>query len=195
VTVTTFSTATVEKFLSRVGRDVRRAMLGSIPDAEPHRWLYHLVRSYPSRPGKALRPALCLSACRAYGGSDEEAFPIAVAIEMLHNAFLVHDDVADGSELRRGRPTLPAAFGDALSLNAGDALVVLANQVLRRHTRSLDPALADRILDEFDKMAKRTLQGQAPELGCRRDALPALSPEYYLSLILNNTCWYTTIHP
>ena len=134
---------------------------------------------------------MCLSTCRAYGGSDEDAFPIAVAIEMLHNAFLVHDDVADGSERRRGAvPPFPAAFGDALSLNAGDAMVVLANKLLRRHTRSLDPALADRILDEFDMMAMRTLEGQATELGWRRDGVIGLSPEDYLNLILHKTCWY-----
>ena len=195
MTVTSSSTETVEKVLSGVGREVRRAMLGSIPDGEPHQWLYQLVRSYPSRPGKAIRPALCLATCRAYGGSDQDAFPIAVAIEMLHNAFLVHDDVADGSERRRGRPTLPAAFGDALSLNAGDAMVVLANKLLRRHTRSLDPGLADRIFDEFDMMAMRTLEGQATELGWRRDGVIGLSPEDYLNLILHKTCWYTTIHP
>ena len=96
----------VESELRRVSRGVRRAMLVAIPDGEPHRWLYQLVRSYPSRPGKALRPTLCLHSCRAYGGTDEDSFPVAVAIEMLHNAFLVHDDIADGSELRRGRPTL-----------------------------------------------------------------------------------------
>jgi geranylgeranyl diphosphate synthase, type II len=195
VTVATFSSVDVEKVLSQVGREVRRAMLEAVPNAEPHQWLYGLVRSYPGRPGKAIRPALCLAACRAFGGSDLEAFPIAVAIEMLHNAFLVHDDIADGSEQRRGRPTLHADYGQALSLNAGDALVVLANQVLRRHTRSLDPAMADRVLDEFDTMAMRTLEGQATELGWRRDRVTDLAPEDYLDLILHKTCWYTTIHP
>ena len=195
MTTTTFTTDEVERVLAQVGRDVRRAMLDAIPDAEPHQWLYELVRTYPSRPGKAIRPALCLATCRAFGGSDTAAFPVAVAIEMLHNAFLVHDDIADGSERRRGRPTLPAAYGQDLSLNAGDALVVLANQVLRRHSRSLDPALADLVLDEFDTMAMRTLEGQATELGWRRDRVTDLSPEDYLDLILHKTCWYTTIHP
>lgn len=195
MTTTVFTTDEVETVLARVGREVRRAMLDAIPDAEPHTWLYQLVRAYPARPGKAIRPALCLATCRAFGGSDGEAFPVAVAIEMLHNAFLVHDDIADGSERRRGQPTLPAAHGPDLSLNAGDALVVLANQVLRRHTRSLDPALGDLILEEFDTMAMRTLEGQATELGWRRDRVTDLSPEDYLDLILHKTCWYTTIHP
>src|ERR1700722_12239601 len=195
MTTTMLTTGEVERVLAQVGRDVRRAMLDAIPDAEPHKWLYQLVRSYPSRPGKAIRPALCLATCRAFGGSDTTAFPVAVAIEMLHNAFLVHDDIADGSERRRGQPTLPAAYGQDLSLNAGDALVVLANQVLRRPTRPLDPMLADLVLEEFDTMAMRTLEGQAIELGWRRDRVADLSPEDYLNLILHKTCWYTTIHP
>jgi geranylgeranyl diphosphate synthase type II len=185
----------VEQTLKVVGRDVRRAMLDALPSAEPHRWLYQLVRSYPSRPGKALRPSLCLATCRAFGGRDDEAFPVAVAIEMLHNAFLIHDDIADGSERRRGRPTLPADHGQALALNAGDALVVLANQLLRQHTRGLDPSAADRVLHEFDLMALRTLEGQATELGWRNDVIVDVTPEDYLELILHKTCWYTTIHP
>jgi geranylgeranyl diphosphate synthase type II len=195
MTIATPSTEAVERELRRVSQDVRRAMLVAVPDGEPHPWLYQLVRSYPSRPGKAIRPTLCIHSCRAYGGSDSDSFPVAVAIEMLHNAFLVHDDIADGSELRRGRPTLPAEYGQALSLNAGDALVVLANQVLRRHTRALDPDIADRVLDEFDTMALRTLEGQATELGWRRDRVVDLSPEDYLDLVLHKTCWYTTIQP
>lgn len=185
----------VDRELRAVARTIRRALLKEIPDAEPHDWLYRLVRSYPSRPGKAIRPALCLATCRAFGGRDDDALVPATAIEMLHNAFLVHDDIADGSEQRRGRPTLPAEFGLGLAVNAGDALAVLANRLLRRHTRSLDRAVADRLLDEFDTMALRTLEGQATELGWQRDVTPGLGPEDYLALIMHKTCWYTTIHP
>jgi geranylgeranyl diphosphate synthase type II len=184
-----------ERVLVEVGRLVRRGMLDAIPDGEPHTWLYRLVRAYPSRPGKAIRPSLCLATCRAFGGTDDDVLPVAVAIEMLHNAFLIHDDVADGSRLRRGRPTLVAEHGDALALNAGDALAVLANQVLRRHCRSLDDRLADRVYAEFDTMALRTLEGQATELGWRRDNVVDLAAEDYLDLIMHKTCWYTTIHP
>lgn len=185
----------VEVVLDEVGRMVRRAMLDAIPDGEPHTWLYRLARSYPSRPGKALRPSLCLATCRAFGGRDADALPLAVAIEMLHNAFLVHDDIVDGSLRRRGRPTLVAEHGAGLALNAGDALAVLANRVLRRHLRTLAPELADRIFEEFETMALRTLEGQATELGWRHDRIADLAPEDYLDLIMHKTCWYTTIHP
>jgi geranylgeranyl diphosphate synthase type II len=185
----------VEATLRDVERRVRRAMLDLIPDGEPHQWLYRLAREYPKRPSKALRPALCLATCRAFGGDDADSFPVAVAIEMLHNAFLVHDDIADASLRRRGRATLSAEHGPELALNAGDALAVFANQVLRRHTHRLDPELGDRILEEFDTMALRTLEGQATELGWRRDDVTSLTPEDYLDLIMHKTCWYTTIHP
>ncbi len=185
----------VQAYSDDVNRIVRRAMLDAIPDGEPHRWLYRVARDYPSRPGKALRPALCVATSRAFGGSDADVVPVAVAIELLHNAFLVHDDIVDGSERRRGRPTLAAEYGLGLALNAGDALAVLSNQVLRRHAGRMEADLAERVLSEFDAMALRTLEGQATELGWRRDGVDTLEPEDYLDLIMHKTCWYTTVHP
>jgi geranylgeranyl diphosphate synthase type II len=185
----------VESYCEDVSRLVRRAMLDAIPDGEPHRWLYRVARVYPSRPGKTLRPALCVASCRAFGGADAEIVPVAVAIELMHNAFLVHDDIVDGSERRRGRPTLPAEFGLGLALNAGDALAVIANQILRRHAACMDEVPAERLMHEFDAMALRTLEGQATELGWRHDGVEQLEPEDYLDLIMHKTCWYTTVHP
>jgi geranylgeranyl diphosphate synthase, type II len=185
----------VEAYAEDVNRLVRRSMLDAIPDGEPHRWLYRVARVYPSRPGKALRPALCVATSRAFGGRDSDTLPVAVAIELLHNAFLVHDDIVDASERRRGRPTLPCEFGMGLALNAGDALAVLANRVLRGHAACMEARLAHRLMHEFDEMALRTLEGQAIELGWRRDGVRELGPEDYLDLIMHKTCWYTTVHP
>lgn len=193
--LTADGTQLVETYTDDVGRLVRRAMLASIPDGEPHRWLYRVARAYPSRPAKSLRPALCVATSRAFGGSDRDILPVAVAIELLHNAFLVHDDIVDGSERRRGRPTLTAEYGLGLALNAGDALAVVSNQVLRRHAGTMEADLADSLLSEFDAMALRTLEGQATELGWRRDRVDPLAPEDYLDLIMHKTCWYTTVHP
>ncbi|GAY14943.1 polyprenyl synthetase family protein [Mycobacterium sp. shizuoka-1] len=185
----------VETKLRDVGRTVRRAMLDAMPDGEPVQWLYGPMREYPSRVGKALRPALCLSAGRAFGADQKDLIGIAVAIELLHNAFLVHDDIADGSEMRRGRPTLTARHGLAAALNAGDGLAIVASQVLRRATRRLDRDIADLVMEEFDIMAMRTLEGQATELGWQLDCVEDLRPADYLDLIMHKTCWYTTIYP
>ncbi|BBZ35126.1 polyprenyl synthetase family protein [Mycolicibacterium confluentis] len=187
--------SSVETRLREVGRVVRNSMLDAMPDGDPVQWLYGPMREYPARPGKALRPALCMSSGRAFGGSADDLLGVAVAIELLHNAFLVHDDIADGSEMRRGRPTLAAEHGVAAALNAGDGLAVVAGQVLRRATRRLDRDLAELVWGEFDTMALRTLEGQATEAGWQLDEIVDLGPEDYLNLIMHKTCWYTTIHP
>jgi geranylgeranyl diphosphate synthase type II len=187
--------ADVEERLRVVGKAVRSAMLDAMPDGEPVRWLYGPMREYPSRPGKGLRPALCISAGRAFGADSEALVGIAVGIELLHNAFLLHDDIVDGSEMRRGRPTLTARHGMAAALNAGDGLAIVASQVLRRATRRLDRDLADRVMSEFDTMALRTLEGQATEIGWQLDNVDTVVPEDYLELIMHKTCWYTTIYP
>jgi geranylgeranyl diphosphate synthase, type II len=175
----------------RASREIER----HLPRGEPRRWLYEPLADYPRRVGKGLRAALCLAACSAYGGSDDDALAAAAAIELAHSAFLIHDDIQDGSRWRRGRPTLHRREGLPLALNAGDALAVLSFQVLRSDSARLGQRLSLRILDEFSSAMWQTLEGQALELGWRRDGVIDLTPRDYLELILRKTCWYTTIAP
>ena len=72
-----------------------------------------------------LRPSLCIATARAFGASADDAVRSAVALELLHNAFLVHDDVEDESEERRGQPTLHALHGVPMAVNVGDALTLI----------------------------------------------------------------------
>jgi geranylgeranyl diphosphate synthase type I len=80
--------------------------------------------------GKAVRPALVLLSCEAVGGLRGAGVPAAVAVELVHNATLLHDDIIDGDRLRRGRPAVWAACGVPAGILAGDALFFLAVQVL-----------------------------------------------------------------
>lgn len=82
--------------------------------------------------GKRLRPALCLLACTAEGGSQRRALPAAVALECVHAYSLVHDDLPcmDDDALRRGQPTLHVLYGEAMAVLAGDALQALAFECL-----------------------------------------------------------------
>jgi geranylgeranyl diphosphate synthase type II len=118
-----------------------------------------------------------------------------VAIELLHNAFLVHDDIEDGSLLRRGQPTLHATWGVPSAINAGDGLALLGHNALRSNREHLGSRMADLVAQEFEAMSEHTVAGQAVELEWRRDGVCDLTPEDYLDLILRKTCWYTTIHP
>ncbi len=195
MTAHTGDVETAEAALADYGGRARAAMLDALPDGSPGPWLYDLLRSYPSRPGKALRPTLFLATCEAFGGSAESAMGVAVAIELLHNAFLVHDDIVDGSLQRRGSPTLHEDAGLGLALNAGDALGALAQRQLRLSIDSLSGRVASQVLEEFETMLMRTAEGQATELGWCRDGVQDVGPEDYLDLIMHKTCWYTTIHP
>ncbi len=102
--------------------------------------------------GKMLRPALCLLCCEAAGAAPERALPAAVALELVHNFTLIHDDIEDGSETRHGRPALWGTAGVAQAINAGDGMFVLAQRTLLRladsgvaHERVLEAA---RVLDD-----------------------------------------------
>jgi geranylgeranyl diphosphate synthase type II len=125
----------------------------------------------------------------------EDALPSAAAIELLHTAFLVHDDVEDDSDLRRGEPTLHRQYGRALAINAGDGLAVLALGALRDNESRLGRRLTGRIWSEFDFMARQTVDGQALELGWQREGRTDLTADDYLDLIMKKTCWYTTVLP
>src|SRR5579883_3513282 len=150
--------------LARYGGRVREALREWLPAQEPRRHLYDLVADYPLRQGKMLRPSLCIAACRAFGGTIEDALDSAVAIELMHNAFLIHDDIEDGSALRRGGPALQIAHGVPLALNAGDGMTILSIRPLLRNLDRLAPAVARQILSETLSVAQQTVEGQAIEL-------------------------------
>ena len=76
----------------------------------------------PAIRGKRIRPALCLITCEALDGDTQKALPFAMAIELMHNFFLVHDDIEDGDQFRRGRPSVWKRYGLAHAVNIGDFL-------------------------------------------------------------------------
>jgi geranylgeranyl pyrophosphate synthase/uncharacterized protein with NAD-binding domain and iron-sulfur cluster len=171
------------------------AMRDAIPSTGPQKHLYEPVRRFVSRPSKGLRPALCLASCLAFGGRPEDATYSAAGIELLHNAFLVHDDIEDSSATRRGEPTLHCTIGTPLAVNVGDAMNALSMGLFRRNVDRLRPEAALRIFDEVDHMLRESLEGQALELGWIADDTRHLEPDDYLRLVLKKTAWYSFIHP
>ena len=102
-------------------------------------WADESLRPGTFGAGKRIRPLLCLMACEAVGGNPAEAIPAAAAVEILHNFSLVHDDIEDGDETRRHRPTLWALRGVPQAINVGDGMFALAYSALLRSAES-DPA-------------------------------------------------------
>jgi len=185
----------VPAMLREYGAMTRATLDRYLAAGEPRRYLYDLAADYPARGGKMMRPSLCIAAARAFGASAADAVGTAAAIEMLHNALLVHDDIEDGSEARRGRPTLHAIHGVALALNAGDALALMSLRPLVDNRDRLGDRTALRILEEAGRMAVECAEGQALELGWRDANVTALGPANYLEMVLKKTCWLATIFP
>ena len=189
------TTALLRQRLAHYGELIQAGLLAALPTREPQRYLYGPIAEHLARRGKGLRPALCLATCGAFGGSEEEALKSAVALEMLHNAFLVHDDVEDGSEFRRTQPTMMAQYGMPLAVNAGDALNMLSLKLVRENLPMLGGPLTWRIIEEFEHLLLQSLEGQAMELGWIRDNDITVTEADYLEMILKKTCWYSFIHP
>jgi geranylgeranyl diphosphate synthase type II len=185
----------VREVLAEYGELTRERMKAYLPQEEPRSYLYELLAEYPRRGGKMLRPTLCIAMARATGADLEDAIASAVAIELLHNALLVHDDIEDASEVRRGTPTLHALHGMPLALNAGDAMALLSLQPLKHNLRRLGLATALRIFEETERVAWESAEGQALELGWQRENRIDLSDEDYLQMVLQKTCWLAAIHP
>ncbi len=117
-------------------------------------------------PCKRLRPALVLFSAEACGSSWEAALPAACAVEMIHSYSLVHDDLPamDDDDLRRGRPTCHKAFGEAVAILAGDALLTMAFEVLAKDVHP--PEVAARCCAALAEAAGPTalVGGQADDL-------------------------------
>ena len=92
--------------------------------------LIEAARQYPYAGGKRMRPCMVVAACRAVGGDGKKAVPMAVAIEYIHNFTLIHDDLMDGDEMRRGMKTSHVIYGMPTAILAGDALFAKAYQII-----------------------------------------------------------------
>ncbi len=85
---------------------------------------YASVWELLDRGGKRFRPALTFLACESVGGRREDAIAAAASVELLHNMTLIHDDIEDQSELRRGKPCIHRIYGVPTAINAGDAMLI-----------------------------------------------------------------------
>jgi len=185
----------VPDVLAQYGELTRAALRAYLPKGNPQDYLYRLLGDYPSRGGKMMRASLCLASARVFGADLEDAMASAVAIELLHNAFLIHDDIQDESDERRGLPTLHKVHGVPLALNAGESLSLLSLRPLRDNFERLGSRLTLRIFEETERMAWESAEGQALELGWRRDNIVDVTEADYLLMVMKKTCWLATIHP
>lgn len=131
--------------------------------------------------GKRLRPMLLLATCEALGREPEKAINQAVGIEMFHNFTLLHDDVMDKAEVRRGRPTVHRRWNESVAILSGDAMLTMATQLVVKCTDIYTADCMAEILDLFNTTAMEVYAGQQldMEFESRRD----VTVEEYIEMI------------
>jgi geranylgeranyl diphosphate synthase type I len=136
--------------------------------------------------GKRLRPLLCLMACAEVGGDPAQAVPAAAAVEILHNFSLVHDDIEDGDETRRHRPTVWKLWGVPQAINAGDAMFALSFAAMQRLAeRGVPAATTLAALRTFTDMCVALTEGQ--HLDMSFETRTAVTVDEYLRMIQGKT--------
>lgn len=177
-----------------LARAAARPMTDGTVSADLERYLYAPLAHFTSGGGKRVRPVLALLGAEAVGGRPEDALSAGIAIELFQSAALVHDDIADESELRRGEPCLYKTEGVGLATNMGDLALTQVFEVVLAD-EGLDPARRLAVLAELVRMERHTLEGQALDLGWARDGRWDVTCDDYVYMVTSKTAWYSAALP
>ncbi|HET6594510.1 MAG TPA: polyprenyl synthetase family protein [Anaerolineales bacterium] len=136
----------------------------------PRTKLFHEMLTYhmgwtgegagPEATGKRIRPLLVLLSTAACGADWHSALPAAAAVELVHNFSLVHDDIQDNSEKRRGRPTTWVKWGMPMAINVGDALFVMSNQAIMELNRNYEAEIVVKSAEILHNTCLELTRGQ-----------------------------------
>ena len=175
-----YPTLDAEAHVGRLTDAVNRALDGIPFPAEPAS-LYEPVRYVLDGGGKRLRPALVLLAAEVFGVPTARALPAALAVEVFHNFTLVHDDIMDHADERRGRPSVHVVWDESTAILAGDLLMGTAYDLLAQ----TETDRLGEIVRAFHRMVMRLCEGQALDEQFERER--AVTAERYLDMIDRKT--------
>lgn len=162
--------------------------------ADLERYLYAPLAAFSANGGKRHRPLICMLAARAVGGDPARARSAAAAIEHFQSAALIHDDIADKGQLRRGKPCMYLTEGVGRAINCGDYDITLSTDAVLRD-EALDAPLKLRVLGELTAMMQRTVEGQALDLGWVQNERFDLTVQDYLTMATLKTAHYSGAVP
>ena len=147
--------------------------IASLPVSAKPEGLYGPIRYTMESGGKRLRPTLLLACAAACGGDISKSLPQALGLEMFHNFTLLHDDVMDNAEVRRGRPTVHRRWNRNTAILSGDAMLTLASQLMS----DCDGAILPEVMRLFNKTALEVYEGQQLDMDYE-SRLDVTIPEY-----------------
>ena len=133
--------------------DTVNQAIAAIPYPEQPSQLYEPIAYHMALGGKRVRPVLVLMACDALGGEEDVTLDAALGVEMFHNFTLLHDDVMDNADVRRGKPTVHRRWNSNTAILSGDTMLTLATQFIARTGNKA-------VMDLFNKTAIEIYEGQ-----------------------------------
>ena len=141
------------------------------------RGLYEPIAYVLSLGGKRIRPALVLAACEMFSGSLREALAPALGIEIFHNFTLLHDDIMDKADIRRGKPAVHKKWNENTAILSGDVMQILAYQYIAK----TNAECLKEVLDLFSATATEICEGQ--QLDMEFEARTDVSVDEYMEMI------------
>ena len=148
---------TLEEYIKMANDEINAIAYPSAPSG-----LYSPIAYTMQLGGKRLRPALVLMACDAFGGNVERALRPAVGLELFHNFTLLHDDVMDNADVRRGMPTVHKRWNANTAILSGDAMLSMSAQYIGQ----VDPDILPRVNELFHRTAMEIYEGQQYDMDC-----------------------------
>ena len=166
------------------GKIINRAIDEFLPVKEPE-GLYRAARHLIDAGGKRLRPVMCLLASEAVGMEENRAVKAAVAVETIHNFTLIHDDIMDRDEMRRGVKTVHTLYGEPTAILAGDTLFARAFSILAGDEHPAENVVkACRMLAD---VCVEICEGQYIDMSFESRELGEVSEEEYLEMVRKKT--------
>lgn len=172
----------LEEFIATSAEDIREVMRYKLSHSHP-KSLYDATRYLPMLKGKRLRPIMCILVARAFNGNIENAREFGSALELVHNFTLVHDDIMDNDEMRRGKPTVHIKYDEATAINAGDALFAKSFETLS--DMNLPPDMVVRLVKQVAVMSRWIVEGQ--QMDVRFETRKRVTEAEYLEMIEKKT--------
>ncbi|GLR19303.1 polyprenyl synthetase family protein [Portibacter lacus] len=144
--------------------------------------LYEPVNYIMNLGGKRIRPILVMMACEMYGESPEKALDAALSLEIFHNFTLVHDDIMDEAETRRGEMTIHKKYNQNIAILAGDTMLIQAYKLLGNYD---DPELQVALFKIFSELATQLCEGQQMDMNF--ETTDDVTIDEYLNMIVLKT--------
>ncbi len=165
----------------RIIEAINKAMENYLYEKEPEK-LYNAVKHLPMAGGKRLRPLVAYLACEALGGDGMKTIPFGVALEFIHTFTLIHDDIMDKDEMRRGMPAVHKKYGENAAILAGDTLFAKAFETI---SMIKNEAIVKRLTRNVAIMAKEICEGQ--EMDMEFEEVEYVDEQIWLEMIEKKT--------